>query len=59
MRKYNMAYRYRSYGDLLANLALGTLPLTLSANVYYGDDSYLQSRSRPRSPGSTAATAST
>jgi MtrB/PioB family decaheme-associated outer membrane protein len=43
MRKYNLAYRYRSYGDFLVNVALGPLPLTLSANAFYGDDSYLQS----------------
>ena len=43
LRRYNMAYRYRTYGDFLANLALGKLPLTLSANAFYGDDSYLQS----------------
>jgi MtrB/PioB family decaheme-associated outer membrane protein len=43
MRKYQMSYRYRSYGELVANVALGTLPLSLGANVYYGDDSYLQS----------------
>ena len=43
MRKYNQAYRYRSYGELLANVAVGTLPLSLGANVHYGDDSYLQS----------------
>ena len=43
MRKYNMAYRYRSYGELLANVAVGSLPLSLGASVYYGDDSYLQS----------------
>lgn len=43
MRKYDLAYRYRSYGDLLANLALGSLPLTLSANAFYADDSYMQS----------------
>ena len=43
MRKYNQAYRYRSYGELLANVAVGTLPLSLGASVHYGDDSYLQS----------------
>jgi MtrB/PioB family decaheme-associated outer membrane protein len=43
MRKYYLAYRYRSYGDLLTNVALGTLPLTLSGNVFYADDRYLQS----------------
>ena len=43
MRKYHMAYRYRSYGELLANVAVGSLPVSLGASVYYGDDSYLQS----------------
>ena len=43
MRKYNQAYRYRSYGELLANVQVGSLPLSLGANVHYGDDSYLQS----------------
>lgn len=43
LRRYSMAYRYRSYGDMVANLALGTLPLTLSANAFYGDDRYLRS----------------
>ena len=43
MRKFNQAYRYRSYGELVADAALGELPLTLGASVYYGDDSYLQS----------------
>ena len=43
MRKYNQAYRYRAYGELLANVAVGSLPLSLSASVHYGDDSYLQS----------------
>ena len=43
MRKYNQAYRYRSYGELLANVAVGSLPLSLGASVHYGDDSYLQS----------------
>jgi MtrB/PioB family decaheme-associated outer membrane protein len=43
MRKYQMAYRYRSYGELLANVAVGSLPVSLGASVYYGDDSYLQS----------------
>ena len=32
-----------AYGELLANVAVGSLPLSLSANVHYGDDSYLQS----------------
>ncbi len=43
MRKFNQAYRYRSYGELLANVAVGDLPLSLSASVNYADDSYMQS----------------
>jgi MtrB/PioB family decaheme-associated outer membrane protein len=43
MRKFNQAYRYRAYGELLADVAVGTLPLTLGMSAYYGDDSYLQS----------------
>ncbi|HSN71674.1 MAG TPA: MtrB/PioB family decaheme-associated outer membrane protein [Steroidobacteraceae bacterium] len=40
MRKYYMAYLYRTYYELLANVAVGDLPLTLSGNIHYGDDSY-------------------
>jgi hypothetical protein len=43
MRKYDMAYLYRSYGEFLANAALGSLPLALGASAFYGDDSSLQS----------------
>jgi MtrB/PioB family decaheme-associated outer membrane protein len=43
MRKYDLAYRYRSYGEFLANVALGSLPLALGASAFYGDDSYMQS----------------
>lgn len=40
MRKYNQAYLYRSYGEGIANLTFGSLPITLGANAFYGDDSY-------------------
>ncbi|MCM2312745.1 MAG: MtrB/PioB family decaheme-associated outer membrane protein [Steroidobacteraceae bacterium] len=40
LRKYNQAYLYRSYGEGIANLTLGSLPITLGANAFYGDDSY-------------------
>jgi len=40
MRKYNMAYLYRSYGEALVNVAFGDLPVTLGASAFYGDDSY-------------------
>jgi MtrB/PioB family decaheme-associated outer membrane protein len=43
MRKYNQAYRYRAYGELLADVAVGSLPVALGMSAYYGDDSYLQS----------------
>jgi MtrB/PioB family decaheme-associated outer membrane protein len=43
MRKFNQAYRYRSYGELVGNVAIGSLPLALGVNVHYGDDSYMQS----------------
>jgi MtrB/PioB family decaheme-associated outer membrane protein len=44
MRLYNMAYRFRQYGELTANLALGALPLTLSGTAYYADDGYTKSQ---------------
>jgi MtrB/PioB family decaheme-associated outer membrane protein len=40
LRKYNMAYLYRSYGEALVNVAVGDLPVTLGASVFYGDDTY-------------------
>ncbi len=44
MRKYDMAYLYRSYGEFVANVAIGDLPLTLSASAFYADDSYTKSQ---------------
>jgi MtrB/PioB family decaheme-associated outer membrane protein len=44
MRKYNMAYLYRSYGEFVSNVALGDLPFTLSASASYADDSYTKSQ---------------
>jgi MtrB/PioB family decaheme-associated outer membrane protein len=44
LRKYQMAYRYRGYGELIANATLGKLPLSLGASAYYADDSYTLSR---------------
>ena len=40
LRKYNMAYRYRSYGEALVNITPGSLPVTIAASAFYGDDSY-------------------
>jgi MtrB/PioB family decaheme-associated outer membrane protein len=44
MRKYNMAYLSRGYGELVANLAVANLPVTLSASAFYGADSYAKSQ---------------
>ena len=57
LRKYNMAYLYRSYGEVVVNVAFGSLPLTLGANGYYGDDSYNSVGDRRCARASTAATA--
>jgi MtrB/PioB family decaheme-associated outer membrane protein len=44
MRKYNMAYLFRNYGELVANFGVWTLPVTLGASAYYADDSYSRSQ---------------
>ena len=44
MRMSDMAYLWRTYGELIANLAVADLPVTLSASAYYADDSYTQSQ---------------
>jgi MtrB/PioB family decaheme-associated outer membrane protein len=44
MRKYNMAYVSRGYGELVANLAVANLPVSLSASAFYGADSYTKSQ---------------
>ncbi len=43
MRIYNMAYLYQTYGEFVANVGVGTLPLTFSASAYYADNSYTES----------------
>jgi MtrB/PioB family decaheme-associated outer membrane protein len=43
MRKYNMAYVSRGYGELVANLAVADLPVTLSASAFYAGDHYSKS----------------
>jgi MtrB/PioB family decaheme-associated outer membrane protein len=42
MRKYHMAYRYRGYGEVIADFTLPDLPLSFGASAAYGDDSYNQ-----------------
>lgn len=44
MRKYHLAYRYRSYGELTAAVSPGESRWSLSASALYAEDTYNQSR---------------
>jgi MtrB/PioB family decaheme-associated outer membrane protein len=44
MRKYNLAYRYRTYGELTASAASPDVPVSFSATVFYAEDSYTESQ---------------
>lgn len=44
LRKYNLAYRYRRFGELTATAALPEMPVSLTVNGMYADDDYSQSR---------------
>jgi MtrB/PioB family decaheme-associated outer membrane protein len=44
MRKYNLAYRYRTYGELTASAASPDVPVSFSATVFYAEDSYTHSQ---------------
>ena len=44
MRKYNLAYRYRSYGELSAAITPVESPISLSTTVLYADDRYNRSQ---------------
>ncbi len=44
MRKYNLAYRYRSYGELNASITPVESPISLSTTVLYADDRYNRSQ---------------
>ncbi len=44
MRKYNLAYRYRTYGELVAAAALADAPLSFSVTAFYAEDSYTRSQ---------------
>jgi MtrB/PioB family decaheme-associated outer membrane protein len=44
MRKYNLAYRYRTFGELTASASLAESPLSISATVLAADDSYTKSQ---------------
>lgn len=43
MRKYNLAYRYREFGELTIGAALPDTPLSITLTGLYADDSYSQS----------------
>jgi MtrB/PioB family decaheme-associated outer membrane protein len=43
MRKYNLAYRYRSYGELIASITPLESPLSFTTTVLYADDRYNKS----------------
>ena len=53
MRKYNMAYLFRNYGELVANVGLWKLPVTLGASAFYADDDYTKSQIGLRSGKTT------
>ena len=44
MRKYNLAYRYREFGDLTFTWSPINAPISISVNGLYADDSYTRSQ---------------
>lgn len=44
MRKYNLAYRYREFGELTAMVSAPTKPLSFGVTVFSADDSYSESK---------------
>lgn len=44
LRKYNLAYRYRSYGELTASITPVDSTVSLSTTVLYADDRYNKSQ---------------
>ena len=43
MRKYNLAYRYREFGEVVAAISPAELPLSFSTSVLFADDDYKES----------------
>jgi opacity protein-like surface antigen len=43
MRKYNLGYRYREYGEVVASVVPLESPLSFSASVLFADDDYKDS----------------
>jgi len=44
LRKYNLAYRYRRFGELTASAAWPESPVSLTIRGFYADDEYTQSQ---------------
>jgi MtrB/PioB family decaheme-associated outer membrane protein len=44
MRKYNLAYRYREFGELSLSASLPEKPLSVGMTWFYADDSYTESQ---------------
>jgi MtrB/PioB family decaheme-associated outer membrane protein len=44
LRKYNLAFRYRAFGELTFVASFPESPVTITFNGLYADDSYTQSR---------------
>ena len=44
MRKYNLAYRYRQFGELMLVASLPERPVSLTLNALYADDDYQKSQ---------------
>jgi MtrB/PioB family decaheme-associated outer membrane protein len=43
LRKYNLAYRYREFGELTASASPANLPITVAFSALWADDSYTRS----------------
>ena len=44
MRKYNLAYRYRQFGELTFSASMTERPVSFTFNAFYADDDYTQSQ---------------
>ena len=44
MRKYNLAYRYREYGELVASISPVDSPVSLNTTMFYAEDRYNKSQ---------------
>jgi MtrB/PioB family decaheme-associated outer membrane protein len=44
MRKYNLAYRYRQFGELTFFASMAEQPVSFTFNAFYADDDYRQSQ---------------